>query len=179
MTGTAEQAEFVVVPHAMNRIDVSTGVEFDEFIAAFEKAAPPFDRASAAKIAERGGSWDEVLAAAAINAPNDLMVYAKIDALPLLCLAGHTTEAVEYLLGNHTIAETMFRHDPRALLYAPLRVLVYADADGNAVFSMDQPSAAFGSLGIAEVTTVGDGLDRKVSNLLRVIGVDPGQAFGA
>lgn len=106
------------------------------------------------------------------------MVYATIDALPLLGLAGHTTKAVEYLLGNHTIAETMFRHDPRALLYAPLRVLVYADADGNAVFSMDQPSAAFGSLGIAAVTGVGEELDRKVANLLRVIGIDAAAAFG-
>jgi hypothetical protein len=105
------------------------------------------------------------------------MVYAKIDALPLLALAGHTTDAVEYLLGNHTIAETMFRHDPKALLYAPLRVLIYADADGTAVFSMDQPSAAFGSLGIAEVTRVGESLDRKVANLLRVIGIDADQAF--
>jgi uncharacterized protein (DUF302 family) len=103
------------------------------------------------------------------------MVYATIDALPLLRVAGHTTRAVEYLLGNHTVAETMFRHDPRALLYAPLRVLVYADADGNAVFSMDQPSAAFGSLGIADVTKVGEDLDRKVANLLRVIGVDTDQ----
>lgn len=50
---------------------------------------------------------------------SDLMVYVTIDALPLLSLAGHTTKAVEYLLGNHTIAETMFRHDPRAPLYAP------------------------------------------------------------
>jgi hypothetical protein len=167
-----------VFPHTMNRIDIATGVEYDEFVAAFEEVAPPFDPATVAGIVERGGSWDEVVAAAAINAPHDLMVYAKIDGLPLLCLAGHTTKAVEYLLGNHTIAETMFRHDPRALLYAPLRLLIYADADGNAVFSMDQPSAAFGSLGIAEVTKVGEGLDRKVVNLLRLIGVDAGRAFG-
>jgi hypothetical protein len=73
----------------------------------------------------------------------------------------------------------MFRHDPRALLYAPLRVLVYSDPDGNAVFSMDRPGSAFGSLGIAEVTDVGLSLDRKVANLLRVIGVDAGEAFGA
>jgi Domain of unknown function DUF302 len=170
-------AEFSVVPHTMNRIDIATGVEFDKFKAAFEKAAPPFDRATIREITERGGSWDEVLAAAKINAPNELMVYAAIDGLSLLSIAGHTTKAVEYLLGNHTIAETMFRHDPRALLYAPLRVLIYADADGNAVFSIDQPSAAFGSLGIAEVTKVGESLDRKVANLLRVIGVDAGPAF--
>ena len=172
-----DAAEFTVVPHTMNRIDISTGVEFDEFRAAFEKAAPPFDPATVRQIVDRGGSWDEVLAAAAINAPNGLMVYATIDALPLLSVAGHTTRAVEYLLGNHTIAETMFRHDPRALLYAPLRVLIYAEADGKAVFSMDQPSAAFGSLGIAEVSKVGEDLDRKVANLLRVIGVDADQAF--
>lgn len=170
--------EFEVTPHTLNRIDIATGVEFDEFIRAFEKAAPNFDPATVRQIVERGGSWDDVLAAAAINAPNDLMVYAKIDGLPLLGLAGHATKATEYLLGNHTIAETMFRHDPKALLYAPLRLLIHADADGNAVFSMDQPSAAFGSLGIAEVTKVGESLDRKVVNLLRIIGVDADLAFG-
>jgi hypothetical protein len=170
--------EFEVTPHTMNRIDIATGVEFDEFIRAFEKAAPNFDPATVRQVVERGGSWDDVLAAAAINAPNDLMVYAKIDGLPLLGLAGHATKATEYLLGNHTIAETMFRHDPKALLYAPLRLLIHADADGNAVFSMDQPSAAFGSLGIAEVTKVGESLDRKMVNLLRIIGVDADLAFG-
>lgn len=178
MTTSAGPVEFTVAPHTMNRIDVATGVEFDDFRTAFEKAAPPFDPASVREVIDRGGSWDDVLAAAASNAPNGLMVYATIDALPLLRLAGHMTAAVEYLLGNHTIAETMFRHDPRALLYAPLRVLVYADADGNAVFSMDQPSAAFGSLGSAAVTGVGEDLDRKVANLLRVIGIDAADAFG-
>ena len=177
MTSSVKSAKYNVVPHTMNRVDVSTGVEFEEFRAAFEKAAPPFDPATVSEIVGRGGTWDEVLSAAAKNAPNDLMVYATIDALPLFVLAGHTTKAVEYLLGNHTIAETMFRHDPRALLYAPLRVLIYADADGNAVFSMDQPSAAFGSLGIADVTKVGESLDRKVVNLLRVIGVEADEAF--
>jgi Domain of unknown function DUF302 len=165
--------------HSMTRVDVHTGTPYPEFRAAFEKAAPPFDPKSVRRIIAAAGSWDDVLAAAAANAPNDLMVYAVIDADELLVLAGHSTRAVEYLLGNHTIAETMFRHDAKALLYAPLRVLVYSDSDGNAVFSMDQPSSAFGSLGIPEVTEVGLSLDRKVANLLRVIGVDPGEAFGA
>jgi predicted RNA-binding protein (virulence factor B family) len=62
-------------------------------------------------------------------------------------------------------------------LFAPLRMLVYRDSDGNAIFTMDRPSDGFGSLGIAEVTKVGQGLDRKVVNLLRVIGVDAEQVF--
>jgi len=162
----------------MTRVDVLTGVEFDEFLRAFEDAAPSFDPVPMQRIVDSGGTWDEVRAKVADNAPNELMVYAKIDATPLLGVAGHDVKAVEYLVGNHVIAETMFRHDPRALLYAPLRLLVYSGPDGNAVFSMDQPSSAFGSLGIAEVTEVGLSLDRKVANLLRVIGVDTGDAFG-
>jgi uncharacterized protein (DUF302 family) len=163
--------------HEMTRVDIATGMPFDKFVAALEQAAPPVDRAAFAKIAESGGDWDDVLAAAAKNAPNELMVYAKIDATELFSLAGHRTRAIEYLIGNHVIAETMFRHDAKALLYAPLRMLVYTDGDGNAIFTMDQPGPAFGSLGIDEVSKVGKGLDRKVVNLLRVAGVDVGQAF--
>jgi hypothetical protein len=171
-------ARFDVHDHTMRRVDVSTGVGFEKFLTAFETAAPPYDSVRVAEIVESGGTWDDVLAQAAENAPNDLMVYAKIDATPVMRAAGHRVKAVEYLLGNHTIAETMFRHDSRALLYAPLRVLIYSDADDNAVFSMDRPGSAFGSLGIADVTEVGLGLDAKVVNLLRVIGVDAGGAFG-
>jgi len=171
-------ARFEAHDHTMTRVDVLTGAGFEDFLAAFETAAPPYDSVRVAQIVESGGAWDDVLAQAAENAPNELMVYAKIDGTPLMGAAGHQVKAVEYLLGNHTIAETMFRHDPRALLYAPLRVLVYSDSDGNAVFSMDRPGSAFGSLGIAEVTEVGVGLDRKVANLLRVIGVDVADAFG-
>jgi uncharacterized protein (DUF302 family) len=163
--------------HPMTRVDIDTGVEFGQFLAGFEAAAPAFDPVPMQRIVESDGTWDEVRAAVARNAPNELMVYAKIDATPLLGVAGHDVKAVEYLLGNHVIAETMFRHDPKALLYAPLRLLVYSDDDGNAVFSMIRPSSAFGSLGIAEVTEVGLSLDRKVVNLLRVIGVDPGDVF--
>jgi hypothetical protein len=164
-------------PHGMTRIDIETGIPFKEFVAALEKAAPPVDQTALERISAAGGDWDDVLAAAAENAPHDLMTYAKIDARGYFGLAGHHTPAIEYLIGNHVIAETMFRHDAKAMLYAPLRMLVYGDENGNAIFTMDQPGPAFGSLGIAEVASVGLDLDRKVANLLKVIGVDAGEAF--
>jgi uncharacterized protein (DUF302 family) len=170
-------AEYRTFQHSMTRVDIQTGIAYDDFVAAFEMAAPAYDPAPMEQIVATGGTWDDVVAAVAKNAPNELMRYAQIDAVPLLGVAGHPTRAIEYLVGNHVIAETMFRHDPHALLYAPLRMLVYSDADGTAVFTMDRPGDAFGSFGIADVTTVGKGLDRKVVNLLRVVGVDAGQAF--
>src|ERR1700749_3575425 len=130
------------VEHQMTRIDIPTGIAFDEFRSVFERAAPPFDANGIRHLTENGGTWDDVKQAVAASAPHDLLTYATIDAAPLLGVAGHSTRAVEYLLGNHVIAETMFRHDPKALLYAPLRILIYSDADGNAVFTMDRPGSA-------------------------------------
>ncbi|MFJ7903232.1 DUF302 domain-containing protein [Streptomyces sp. NPDC096198] len=150
---------------------------YDEFVAAFEKAAPAYDPGPMELIAETGGSWDDVRAAMAVNAPHDLIRYGRINATDLLAVAGHPTRSIEYLTGNHVIAETMFRHDPRALLYAPLRMLVHSDDDGNAVFTMHRPSDEFASLGIPEVTKVGEDLDRLVVELLRVCGVDASEAF--
>jgi hypothetical protein len=170
-------ADFNTTPHAMTRVEINTGMPFAAFVTAFEDAAPAFDPLPVQGIVERGGNWDDVRAEVAKHAPNELMVYGKIDATPLLGVAGHDTRAVEYLVGNHVIAESMFRHDPKALLYAPLRMLVHSNVDGHAVFTMDKPSDAFGSLGIPEVTAVGKGLDRKVANLLRVVGVDANEAF--
>ncbi len=165
-------SEVHTASHVMNRIDVSTGVPFDDFTSRFEHAAPAFDAQFFQQLIETGGSWADVQSAVDRMAPHQLIRYATIEATAMMALAGHTTKVVEYLLGNHVIAESMFRHDPRALLYAPLRVLIFSDAQGDAVFSLDQPSTAFGSLGIDEVTRVGVGLDDKVAALLQFLGVD-------
>lgn len=160
------------VSHSMTRFDISTGVPFDEFRSQFEQATPAFDAEAAQRLVESGGSWADVRAAVERTATHQLIRYATLEATAVMSLAGHTTKVVEYLLGNHVIAESMFRHDPRAMLYAPLRVLLFSDAGGDAVFSLDQPSSAFGSLGIDEVTRVGLGLDDKVAALLRFLGVE-------
>ncbi|MET7491453.1 DUF302 domain-containing protein [Streptomyces sp900116325] len=163
--------------HTVTRVDVSTGIAYDDFVNAFEEAAPAFDPGSMERIAETGGSWDDVRAMMAVMAHNDLVRFARINGTSLFSIAGHTTRSMEYLTGNHVIAETMYGHDPRVLLYAPLRMLIYGDADGNAVFSMHRPSDEFGSLGIPEVTKVGEDLDRIVVDLLKVCGVDASQDF--
>jgi uncharacterized protein (DUF302 family) len=165
--------------HTMTRLDIATAMAFNDFREAFEHAAPIFDAAAVHEIAARGGSWDEVRSAVASNAPNGLMIFASIDATPLMSAAGHHTKAVEYLLGNHVVAEMMFRHDPKALLYVPLRVLVHADANDDAIFSLDQPSTVLASLGLAAITEVGRELDHKVAALLAVIGVDAQASFAA
>lgn len=163
--------------HTVTRIEIETGMPYNDFVTAFEKAAPAFDPGPVELVPESGGTWDDVRAAIAANAPHDLITYTRINATPLLSVAGHTVRSIEYLTGNHVIAESMFRYDPKALLYAPLRILIYSDGDGNAVLTMHKPSDEFGSLGIPEVTAVGEHLDRIVVNVLRVCGVDASHHF--
>ena len=69
---------------------------------------------------------------------------------------------VVYLMGNHTIAERMFRFDALVMTYAPLRVACTADHDGWVWFTFDQPSTQFGSFAIPDVAAVGADLDRKL-----------------
>jgi hypothetical protein len=67
-------------------------------------------------------------------------------------------------MGNHTIAERMFRYDPRAMLYAPLHTVIWEDAAGDEWFTVDQPSTQFAIFDIREISTVGVELDRKLAS---------------
>jgi len=96
----------------------------------------------------------------------------------LYATTDHRTKAVEYSVGNHVIADQMVRRDPKILLYAPLRILVYGDAVGGAVVSIDRPGTVFASLGVREIDDVGSFLDHEIAAILRGIGVDTGDALG-
>lgn len=161
--------ELRATPHAMVRVDIPTAMGFDDFRREFEAAAPVFDAEGVAQLIARGGRWEDIQAAAERNAPNGLIVYASIDIGQVMAVAGHATKCVEYLLGNHVVAERLFRHDPVTALYVPLRVVVRSDADDQAIFTLDRPSSVFAGWGKTEITAVGVELDHKVARLLQVI----------
>ena len=106
-------------------------------------------------ITEHGATWEDIAAAVAANAPNEMMRYETLDMTALYATTNHRTKAVEYFVGNHVIADQVVRQDPKILLYAPLRILVHRDADGDAVVSIDRPSTVFASLGVREIDDVG------------------------
>jgi hypothetical protein len=85
---------------------------------------------------------------------------------------GDRADCIQYLMGNHTIAERMFRYDPRAMLYAPLHTVIWEDSVGRAWFTVDQPSTQFSSFGRPEIDAVGVELDRKLATLLDALGLD-------
>jgi len=142
--------------------------DFDDFRARYEAAAPAYDLAGRVP---QFSNWDDVVKDIDATAPYGFVRYGTIDAAPVFAIAGHKARSVIYLMGNHTIAETMYRFDPGVLLYAPLRLCLYEDLDGGAHLSIDQPSDQFGGLGHPDITPTGHLLDEKLAALLSGLGV--------
>jgi uncharacterized protein (DUF302 family) len=153
------------VVHLVHRLSVDVGASFDDFRARYEQVVPVLDSARLGEFTD----WDTVLRAAAETAPNGFFIYWQADVTPLMRLAGDQSLCVEYLMGNHTIAQRMFHHDPAVMLYAPLRTAIYQDAQGRTRFSVDQPSTLFASFGKPEITKVGIELDGKLAALLHLL----------
>jgi hypothetical protein len=60
----------------------------------------------------------------------------------------------------------MTQHRMAAALYAPLRVLLYENETGRAVFEYDRPSSLFGQFGDERVTAVARELDASLERAL-------------
>ena len=159
-----------VVEHLVRRITIQVDASFDEFRSRYEAAVPAFQGERFDGLIERQASWPEVLDATAENAPHDFILYWSADFTALMALAGERGRCVEYLMGNHAIAQRMYRHNPAIMLYAPLRTAIVEDAGKTTWFTLDQPSSRFGSFSTAPITKVGLELDHKVAALLTHLG---------
>jgi hypothetical protein len=159
------------IRHEVVRWSIDTGAPFDDFQKRYEAAVPAVDFERMTQLRAEHASWDAVLADAAESAPHGFLRFWSTDVGELMRLAGHRGSCATYLMGNHTIAERMYRHDPAVMLYAPLRTTIHEDRQGVTRFSIDQPSSRFASFGDPDITSVGLELDRKVVDLLRVLKV--------
>lgn len=161
----------ISVAHKVVRWSIDSGASFEDFRARFEAAVPVLDTDRMTQLRAERVDWDTVLEAAEENAPHGFMRFWSTDVGVTMQLAGNGGNCASYLMGNHTIAERMYRHDPAVMLYAPMRAAIYSDAQGVTRFSIDQPSTRFSAFDSPEIAEVGEELDRKVIHLLRVLEV--------
>lgn len=155
------------VEHLSRRLLVALPDSYERALQRYETLVPAYDPAAFAA----ASNWEEVLAVANVQAPHGFLRYFGLDVAPAMAGAGSNRQASEYLMGNHTIAERMFRHDAGVMLHAPLRTLLYADPDGT-VLAVDQPSLLFASYGDPAITAVGHHLDGLLARLIELLDGD-------
>lgn len=155
------------VDHASRRLLIALPDEYESARSRYESLVPAVDLSAY----DGASDWDDVVAVAKQQAPHGFMRYFSIDVAPAMALSGSTSRATEYLMGNHTIAERMFRHDPGVMLHAPLRTLLYAGPDGS-VLAVDQPSLLFASYDNPGIAAVGRELDGLLARLIELLDGD-------
>jgi uncharacterized protein (DUF302 family) len=139
-----------------------------DFQARYEAAVPELPRTDLFELLSNGEPWSKMESLMDAAAPFGFMIFYRTDVTPAMTAAGNSAECIQYLMGNPVIAERMFRHDPRTMLYAPLRTIIWGEPSGDAWFTVDQPSSLFGSIG-SELLEVGQLLDRKLGTLLEAL----------
>lgn len=147
----------------VEHVRVTAAKPFEQVTKAFEQQVGHFDPAAL----NSGVDPDQVRAKIkAMEGPSGFMLFRTSDHGALLRLAGQKQKAIEYAVGNPLLALQMTRHDIRAGLYAPLRVLIYENEQGKSCVEYDKPSSLFGQFGNAQVTEVALMLDRKLEQLV-------------
>jgi uncharacterized protein (DUF302 family) len=149
----------------MLHVSSAINADFESFTRAIEQLLGEFDYSLLEGLETDPQSVEVRLKESA--GEEGLMLFNIQEHGKLLNIYGSLRKANQYVLGNPLIAIMMTRHDIRAGLYAPLRVLVYEAEDRSTRIEYDQPSSLFGQFENPEITTVARSLDTKLSNLIR------------
>jgi uncharacterized protein (DUF302 family) len=160
------------VTHQVRRLEVAADLPFEQFRELYEKAVPPFEPGH--YFDHRGPGYTDWATVSRITdqqAPYGFLLYWRSEIDPMMQVAGHDRRCTTYLMGNHIVAERMYRHDSGIMLYAPLRVTIYEDQKGQVWLSVDQPSTRFASFGDPEIAAVGAELDGKLAALFVTLGI--------
>jgi hypothetical protein len=155
------------ISYRVDRLTIQIDDSFDGFRDRYERAVPEFQTDRFDTLIEEGVDWHTILDATAENAPHDFIAYWSGEFTSLMGLAGDRGRCVAYLMGNHTIAQRMYRYNPGIMLHAPLRTVIVEDADHATWFSFDRPSTQFGGFNTPQITKVGRELDHKLAALLK------------
>jgi uncharacterized protein (DUF302 family) len=160
-TAAAVEPVSTSVSVPVEHIRLVSAKPFDEVAAALEHAIPELDPGVIKALA----SGDEKRAAE-IEKGQKLFIFSTRNHGALLASIGRPEKARQYEIGNPMTAARMVRHQLAAALYAPLRVVLYANPSGGSTFEYDRPSTLFGQFGDAQVTAVGQELDEELNEAL-------------
>jgi uncharacterized protein (DUF302 family) len=146
----------------VEHVRVESAKPFAEVKAALECSVPQLDT-MIFTLLQRGESDHARLQ---LERGPELSIFGSRDHGALLQITGQPRRAVQYDIGNPLTATRMTQHQLPASLYAPLRVVLYENEAGRAIFEYDRPSSFFGQFGDQRVTAVARELDASLERVL-------------
>ncbi|MEI9923470.1 MAG: DUF302 domain-containing protein [Bradyrhizobium sp.] len=87
-----------------------------------------------------------------------------------LALKGERRPVTAYLIGNVLSAVEMTKVNLAAGLYAPLRVIAYANDEGGTTMEYDRPTSMFGQFKEPEIDAMAQSVDKRLLTFLLKVG---------
>jgi uncharacterized protein (DUF302 family) len=163
----AEGVEVTSTPLSVEHIVIKTRKPYPEVKAGIEKLGR-FDDNMRAMLARN--DIDGLRAAAERIAGLDgLAIHYIAFHGDLLALKGKRQPLIAYYIGNILSATEMTHVNPAAGLYAPLRVVVYANEQGGTTMEYDRPTSMFGQFKSPEIDAVAQSLDNRLLTFLKKV----------
>lgn len=136
----------------------------------FERLLGRFDASVVFALREKNDQEGMYKALESMQGELGFMIFEIRDVGKTLRVRGITTvQAKQYLFGNPLFATSMTKHDVRAGLYAPLRMIIYVNDKGETVAEYDTPSSLFGQFHNREIQEFADQITNKLERLLSVV----------
>ena len=172
-------ASHLSVPHQAARLIFDAGQPYEKFRGRYEAVVPMLDPRLPGERAGRHARWPDIVLETDSSSQHGFVLYWRADMTALMTEEGELRPCTGYLMGNHAIAEKIYFYDPAVMLYAPLRTLIYIDADDRTRFAVDQPSTVFASFDDPAIAELGLHLDGQLAELLDALGVEASPMLGA
>jgi uncharacterized protein (DUF302 family) len=150
-------------------VSLTTSKPFEEVAAALVRQLGRLDPEIVRQAIATGDRQKAKARIESMAGPSGFMLFGISDHGALLNLIDRPRKALQYIVGNPAIAIQMTQHDLRASLYAPLRVLLYENDDGQTCFEYDKPSSLFGQFGNDQIAPIAALLDQKLEALATAI----------
>ena len=160
------------VPYRATRLIFDAGQPYERFRGRFEAVVPALDPRRPSESSGRHARWPHLVPEGDISSPHGFVLYWRADMAALMTEEGELRPCTGYLMGNPAIAEKIYRHDPAIMLYAPLRALIFIDADDRTRFAVDQPSTVLASFADPDIAGLGLDLDGQLAQLLDGLGLE-------
>jgi hypothetical protein len=153
------------------RVQLTAAVRFEALVAAFEQAVPALSDDDALTRVSGDGDWSRFVHGLEWQSPSGFVRVWSSTPGNFMRYAGGSAASIVWLIANHGIAARLFRHDPGAMLYSPIRIEAHTSGAAQTTVSFDVPSAQLRGFGINKITQAGAELDRALGDLLEAIGL--------
>jgi uncharacterized protein (DUF302 family) len=149
----------------VEHVCLTTDKPFDDVASTLVRQMGRFDP-EVMRLAMTGRDPEQALAKiSSMAGESGFVLFGTSDQGMLLGITGRPGKAVQFVIDSPSITLELTQQDIRAALYAPLRVLLYLDQEGQTCLEYDKPSSLFAQFDDDDITAAATLLDQKLEAL--------------